>query len=334
VDPHLVLAYKLSRLAIRPIEAFFVTELSETELQRIFQPWSDWCRVYKLHDCERPTLGVLCLADPANESSLVKVRALGSQSFLTVLDSGFEGLTGLDRAFVQEISHHDFEIGGKNEWDGAPVKHSPHILRLLSEVHCRDYFPMSIWPELMERQRLRGEHLQALDVGCGPLSWLRYGALQNLLTVTGVDPLLDAYDIVLARHGLSGLNSIRPAHRIVAQVESLPDVAPQLEHRFDFIWTNNALDHIENPDIAVRAMAFALRADGFAIVQVATNEGTRQRWTQLHRFDIDLRGDHVIATDREGRCLPLIGPGCALRLSDVLEHSGQGLSVIARVPLT
>ena len=43
------------------------------------------------------------------------------------------------------------------------------------------------------------------------LSWLRWGTLEGLLNVTGIDPLIEVYEIILARHGLLGLpGSCRP----------------------------------------------------------------------------------------------------------------------------
>jgi hypothetical protein len=56
--------------------------------------------------------------------------------FGQVLVANVEGLKALDHAFLQEIAHHDFEIGGKNEWDGAAVKYSGTFWRccLTSEI--------------------------------------------------------------------------------------------------------------------------------------------------------------------------------------------------------
>jgi SAM-dependent methyltransferase len=188
---------------------------------------------------------------------------------------------------------------------------------------------VTVWPALMRQKEVKGEPLQALDAGCGPQTWLRYGVLQGLLTVTGVDPLLEVYEILLSRHGLSGLQAIQPEHRIPVPLEALPATVPHLKHHFDFVWTNNALDHTQNPKAAIEAIAFALRGDGFAVIQVATNEGSRQNWMQLHKFDFDLHGHHLTATDERGNSVPLVGPGCSLRLDEVLHHSVDGLTLIA-----
>lgn len=330
MNPHLILAYRLSRLRARPIEAFFVTAASDRELQRIFQPWESWCSVRKLETGECPAGGVLCLAEDYPDTWWKEETARWRRSSAQVLVANFEGLTEPDHAFLQEIAHHDFEIGGKNEWDGAVVKHSAHTLQLLSETHCRDFFPVTVWPELVRQKEMNGDRLQALDAGCGPVTWLRYGVLQGLLTVTGVDPLLEVYEIVLSRHGLSGLPAIQPETRIPIPLEAFPATAPQLKHQFDFVWTNNALDHTQSPEQAIEAIAFALREDGFAVIQVATNEGTRQKWTQLHKFDFDLHGEHLTATDERHSQVRLVGPRCALSLDTVLHHSVDGLTVIAR----
>jgi hypothetical protein len=141
MNPHLILAYRLSQIPKRPIEAFFVTTLSQNELHRIFRPWKDWCIVHKLDTGECPANGVLCLSQdyPDNwwKPEIVRWRHSAAQ----VLVASLEGLAAPDQAFLQEIAHHDFEIGSKNEWDGAPAKYSTHILTLLSETSLRNPFP-------------------------------------------------------------------------------------------------------------------------------------------------------------------------------------------------
>jgi SAM-dependent methyltransferase len=187
-----------------------------------------------------------------------------------------------------------------------------------------------MWSYLLDEREKRGRRLQALDAGCGPLTWLRYGVLQGLLTVTGVDPLIDVYEIILSRHGLPELRAVQPEHRMAMPLEALPAMAPHLEGHFDFVWSNNALDHMQDPEAAFEAIAFALRRDGVALLQVATNEGTRQSWSQLHKFDIDLIGDSVVAADERGRRVRLVGPGCCLRLQQIQHYDRDGLTVLVR----
>jgi SAM-dependent methyltransferase len=308
LDPHLTLAYKLAKLAPRPTTALFQTPLSGRDLQRIFEPWG-WLDVSKT---EQTSADVTCLASSGDQQ--------------VILDSSFPA-NQLDIDFVHEIAHHDFEIGGKNEWDGAPTHYGHFILRLLSRTHCREQFP-NVAPQLFRLRRTLGRSLEALDIGCGPLSWLRWGALEGLLNVTGIDPLIELYEIILARHGLLALPGLLPSRRLPRTIESICGAS---EHReqYDFVFTNNALDHVQDIRLAIESIRWGLAPHGFAYLQVATREGTRQNWDQLHQHDIYVEDGYLVAQKRDGTVIRLCGPSCPLRLGEVLRYEPEGLTVVA-----
>jgi SAM-dependent methyltransferase len=233
----------------------------------------------------------------------------------------------LEEAFWQEIAHHDFEIGGKNEWDGTPPRHSMHLLRQLSHAHTMDQFPKYAAPELEALRARRGRPLLAMDIGCGPISILRYGALRGMLRIVGVDPLLDPYRIVLARHGLDVLECIHCHESESVRAEDL-DMTSHAD-RYDVIYTNNALDHTQDPGAVTAMMARALRPDGVAIIQVATNEGTRQGWNQLHKFDIRYEEPRVIAVNERGVATELCAKNTPLRLRRVAWSRDDSLAFLA-----
>lgn len=88
--------------------------------------------------------------------------------------------------------HHDYELGGCNDYANTEAHASPWVLRMLSTAHCRRQFPSAFAPYLDALWHERGGRaLETIDVGCGALSRLRSGALTGRLRVTGVDPLLD-----------------------------------------------------------------------------------------------------------------------------------------------
>ena len=308
MDPHLILAYKLARLSPRPFEAAFSSGIAKSDLAEMFSVWH-WLTV-KLEP-----------AAPSTAPTCVARTERGE----IALDSAFP-TSELDLAMIKEISHHDFEIGGKNLSDGAPTRYSPFILRALSRTHCRDYFPHSVLADLRELRSAAGRRLEALDIGCGPISWLRWGAIEGLVDVTGVDPLVEIYQVILARHGLLTLPFITPKKSIATGIEELTGC----EHRnaYEFVYTNNALDHVQDIRQAISCLHAALSPKGFAFVQVATNEGTRQNWEQLHQHDIDLDGEWLVATRKSGDRYRLAGPGCPLEIRKVIHHDTEGLSVV------
>jgi SAM-dependent methyltransferase len=269
--------------------------------------------------------GWLAVSKTPESSNKVACVAIADGKPVT-LDSSF-GENQLDIDFLQEIAHHDFEIGGKNEWDGAPTRYGHFVLRLLSRTHCRNSFPLVI-PQLQEMRRTLGRSLEALDIGCGPLSWLRWGYLEGLLNITGIDPLIEVYEIILARHGLLGLPGIMPSRRLPQPIESICRAREHLD-RYDFIFTNNALDHVQDIRAAIDSIRWALAPHGIAYLQVATREGTRQNWQQLHQHDLYLEDGFLVAAKQDGSVMRLCGPSCSLKVAEVLRYGPEGLTLLA-----
>ena len=61
--------------------------------------------------------------------------------------------------------------------------------------------------------------------------------------------------------------------------------APQ---SFHCVWSHNALDHTQQPDVVFRNMVAVLRPAGYLIVQAWSREGTSAGWTGLHQHDLTL----------------------------------------------
>src|SRR5579863_3001591 len=104
MDPHLILAYKLSRLSPRPSEVVFHSAIAESDLVEMFSPWQ-WLTV-RLDKTAKPAVPE-CIA----RTDLGELR----------LNSSYP-TAEFDLDMIREIAHHDFEIGGKNQWDGAPTQ--------------------------------------------------------------------------------------------------------------------------------------------------------------------------------------------------------------------
>lgn len=148
------------------------------------------------------------------------------------------------------MAHHDFEIGGVNEWGGKPTQHAPYILQYLGRTPCGRIFPQFLLPHIRQFQGRDKRPVETLDIGCGPISVLRWGVLQGLLRVTAVDPLLDMYRLILERHGLAALPAISCSRELDIGAEELTTVlAPET---FDIIFTRNAIDHVRRPQSACR----------------------------------------------------------------------------------
>lgn len=306
------------------------------------RPWRTWLDVTE----------ILVSADPPADSWVRAVAEGGAQvvamvserqpfvkpiaeaatvSGLRTVYSGYETGGPHDAALFHEMAHHHYELGGLNEWDGAPVQYAIPVLQNLSAVNCIRHFPAYMIERLRSQRAQLGRPVEALDVGSGSISRLRWGALQGLIHITGVDPLLELYDLVLAHHGLDQLPSIRVDRAISANAENLErHVAAD---SFEFAYCCNALDHVQDPAAVVAQIARALRPGGVFALQFATREGSRQGWRQLHRFDLflDPEGGQLICERPDGRRSPLVSESADLQIAEVvLANDDYTVAVLAR----
>jgi SAM-dependent methyltransferase len=250
------------------------------------------------------------------------------QRGLRVLGSDYPSTTDRAAALFHEMSHHHFELGGINEWNGHDSLHGSQTLQLLSTTNCVTHFPRYMTDELRARYASLGRPLEALDIGSGPISRLRWGALEGLLHIIGVDPLLEIYGILLLHHGLDRLPSIRVDRAIAAGAERLD--RHLAANSIDFAYCCNALDHVEDPPTVITQIASALRPDALFALEFATREGSRQQWQQLHQFDLFLDADHdkIMCQWRDGRLDTLVPEGVPLVLRRVVRATDDFTAVV------
>lgn len=312
------------------------TGLRADDVVRLLEPWRAWVEVVDLHVGATPppeewlavaaANGAAAVA-PVSESSdfVATVAGRAAAHGAKVVRCGYETDSPRDAAFLHEMCHHHYEMGGVNEWDGAPAMYSTEALQVLSTANCVRHFPRYLTDALRARRVALGRPLEALDVGSGPGSRLRWGVLQDLLRVTAVDPLLDVYEIVLAHHGLDRLPGILPARAIVAPAEELDQHVPPAA--FDLAFCANALDHVEDPPAVVEQIARSVRPGGLFAMRVSTREGSRQSWQQLHQFDLflDPAAGELKCQSRDGTVVPLVPERTGLTIERVLladeEHT-------------
>lgn len=304
------------------------------DCERAFDGTTDWatlaaCRMVlpvagdlrEASDCH------LILCDDAERVSELTGDAIAGGS--VVFDSSLPPHGSLDYSLCLEAAHHDHELCGYNGWlaDGR-VQFSRYILWHLSAAQCKAHFPQYVIPELEQLARSTGRPVDALDIGCGMLSRLRWGQVRGLLRTTGVDPLLNIYRAILARHGLLALPHITPATRLPMLAEDLS--SDMIAGRFGLVYTSNALDHTQNPERVVALMGAALRPEGLGIIQGAVNEGTRENWSELHQFDFRVESDRLICAARDGSERALVGPDHPLRIEKVHSLTDEHMCFVVR----
>lgn len=319
--------------------------IDTAEIFRISRPWHSWMTLSGVLTVNRHSIATALLAPDArnahillcisNDGAIQKIaRAHCYGTPQIYVDTTLPPQNSRELGLLQEVLHHDFELGGFNEWAGTDAQSSSSVLRLLSVAQSNRSFPGYAGPHLAELWgKNGGQPLQAIDVGCGALSRLRWGALRGLFTITGVDPLLDMYAIVRERHGYSTLPEIRCAREICAGAEVLSTaVTPG---SYDVAYCANALDHTEDPAGIVAALARALRVGGMLFIDVYTREASRENWWQLHQFDMYVNDkDEFVAETKDGAVHQLVPPGCGLVMREIASRDNTTAVVLEKVDAT
>jgi SAM-dependent methyltransferase len=340
----LICAYHLQKLrSVGHIaEVHIVTDepkqFWDVECRQTLSPWTSWLRICSCQEAPS-TLTDGTLADLGISRGQILIALVGDGKLRNSLRLSCENLGvrcivpsfppagTLDADLVREVSFFDFEFSGKNEWDGAPTRYAATCLRQLSTTHCREYYPEWAFERLSNpTSSARKRPLKVMDIGCGPVSVLRWGAIRGEISITGVDPLLDMYSLVLARHGLDALPNIRCDREVNGFAEDLDSLVP--DNDFDAIYTQNSLDHTQRPVQVIENMSRKLAPHGLVVIQVATREGTRQNWDQLHQTDIFLKSDVLMYNHRKTPERPLLSPTSHLRLVHVQMNTPEWLACI------
>jgi SAM-dependent methyltransferase len=342
MEPLMRAAFRISRLRDEGASRIAIAVDAKTDVQaswvaHVLEPWQTWLHITSLEVSDDPP-GEDWIARPTDAVAVVTERPefrdavadACAKRGLRFLSSDYFAAGEPDEAFFHEVSHHQYVLGGLNEYTGEPALHAAHVLQHISEVNSIQVFPRYMIPELQTRFATEGRPLEAIDVGCGSISRLRWGAVQGLLHLTGVDPLLDFYEISLRYHGLDAMPKMkvdraisRPGEQIGRNLQSAS---------FDFAYCCNALDHVEDPPTVVSELAEAMRPGACFALEFATREGTRQEWRQLHQFDLFLADskDEVLCQWRDGRTAPLVSKGTPLVLDRVIAADEVNTIVVLR----
>ncbi len=163
-------------------------------------------------------------------------------------------------------------------------------------------------------QELRLERIpRVLDVGSGPLSPLAWCVDQKLIDVTAIDPLAEIYSEIL-----EGYNIDFPIIPFYGRGEIVADMFET--GQFDIVYTRNAIDHSDSPPQCVINMVTVLKLGGFLYMEGFQNEGIRNNYQGLHRWNLYLdensnlicgnkRGQNInITNELPIKCLNTYGP--------------------------
>ena len=138
--------------------------------------------------------------------------------------------------------------------------------------------------------------IRVLDVGCGPVSVLGWHHPTLPIELTGADPLAQDYNELLSEFGLS----------VPYRTYAVP--GEKLEQRFeagyfDYVFSRNALDHVEDAPLTLRNMIEVTREGGVVEVEVFENEAVAAGYSGLHRWNFCRLDEQILVWNRSNALL-------------------------------
>lgn len=129
---------------------------------------------------------------------------------------------------------------------------------------------------------------KVLDVGSGVVSILNGTISPSKLTAA--DPLGGLYECIFdyEKYG------IKPPIPVTAEDMNI-------HSEYDIVHMSNAIDHAQNPERVIYNLWEACKPGGFIIIQGFENEGTFENWEGFHQWDIVVRNNAIVITDRDGK---------------------------------
>lgn len=134
-----------------------------------------------------------------------------------------------------------------------------------------------------------GSVVRVLDVVSGPLTHIGTVSGRWRVEVTCVDPLADEYSALCEEFGLAR----RGVHYVAGEAETLAERFPG--NHFHLVYCRNALDHSRDPLLGIRQMVKVLKAGGCCWLNHSTDEGEKQHYRGLHRWNFSPQHDGDLA---------------------------------------
>jgi SAM-dependent methyltransferase len=200
------------------------------------------------------------------------------------MDTDLGLVTSLPPGQEEEIAFWRHELRGNGIY--------PEVVktRLSAELRYSEY-PLALFMRL-ERE-LEKRPLKVLEVGSGPLSTLAYGVTTGQLDVVAIDVLAKQYKLLL-----EDLKIRYPVVPIAVAGEVLGNEFEP--NSFDCAFARNSLDHTRDLSLTFQNMCRLVRPGGYIYLNHAVREGSFNKWSPSHVWDLDLGQNGGIIASRQG----------------------------------
>lgn len=136
--------------------------------------------------------------------------------------------------------------------------------------------------------------INCIDVGCGPISQFYTEFFMNKpeIKIISVDPLAEFYEKLHKKY-----NSDYDIKCIAGFGETLAKKFPN--DYFHLVYSRNAIDHSQSPVQFINNMYQILKTDGYMVLYGFINEGSKQNWLGLHKWDISVKDGKLMLSDKK-----------------------------------
>lgn len=173
----------------------------------------------------------------------------------------------------------DFEIDFWNDWINTKGSKWPEEYKERLEAE------MPVSSDIVAVLPKSTAELRILDVGSGPVTNVgRVMADGRTVSVTAVDPLADAYNLLWDKAGI-----IPPIRTQAAEVEHLDRKFN--ESSFDLVNMCNALDHCYNPLQGIYKMLYVVKKDCYVLLTHSSNEAEKANYVGFHQWNLSTSPD-------------------------------------------
>lgn len=133
------------------------------------------------------------------------------------------------------------------------------------------------------------DFFHVLDVGSGPVSFVGRKWKDRLVNVVAVDYLADEYMKLYKKYRI-----IPPVVPLKGNAEELSVLFP--EKFFDVVYARNSIDHCIDP---VQCISEMMKVSfGVVVLEHTLNEGEREKYDGLHRWNFDLVEGRFVIKNR------------------------------------
>jgi len=187
-----------------------------------------------------------------------------------------------------------------------------------------DYIHSPELAEVLDRF-CKVKEIEAIDIGCGPLSTLP--SLDRGLQIhrTLVDPLGSQYDKFRSSLNCDPQNILDYSAEEISQHFKLES--------FDLVYMSNALDHSYDPKKVLQEPRKLVSLQGVLYLEHFENEAEKEKFSGLHQWNLfEEKGDLIIADRYKMFSLrEILGVGFHVSTKAICRHGGYVASTSVRL---